>query len=255
VLFRSLKFAMKYQLILTALAAAGVQAQKAKSKCQTVKEILSKPPPDPLVPFTPGSADFPCNMGAAIPFGKVPTGCADLEIIVARGTSEPGQFGMVVGDPLVARVKRDMAKLNVRGYPVQYPASTGGAQTGIADIPKRIAAQVAACPNEKFALVGYSQGGMVVSGALKQIPAKYHDKVVAVVLYGAGDGSKTNKAYYDRVLANCAPGDFACPNAGKGPGHVSYNNKGTIWHDRSAQYIMSAYNGKSQGHLTMRKDN
>jgi hypothetical protein len=74
---------MKYQLILTALAAAA-QAQKAKAKCQTVKEILEKPAPDPLVPFTPGSADFPCNMGAAIPLGKVPTGCADLEIIVGK---------------------------------------------------------------------------------------------------------------------------------------------------------------------------
>ena len=57
---------------------------KGSGKCQTVAEILSKPPPDPLVPFTPGSANFPCNMGAKIPFGKVPTGCADLEIIVGK---------------------------------------------------------------------------------------------------------------------------------------------------------------------------
>jgi cutinase len=83
-----------------------------------------------------------------------------------------------------------------------------GSQTGIADIPKRIAAQAAACPTEKFALVGYSQGGMVVSGALKQIAAQYQDKVVAVVLYGAGDGSGVAKAYYEKALANCAPGDF-----------------------------------------------
>jgi hypothetical protein len=76
---------MKYQLILTALAAAAqAQKAKAKGKCQTVAEILAKPAPDPLVPFAAGSADFPCNMGAAIPFGKVPTGCADLEIIVGE---------------------------------------------------------------------------------------------------------------------------------------------------------------------------
>lgn len=37
----------------------------------------------------------------------------------ARGTSESGDLGMVVGDPLVARVKRDMPGVNVRGYPVQ----------------------------------------------------------------------------------------------------------------------------------------
>jgi hypothetical protein len=49
---------------------------------------------------------------------------------------------------------------------------------------------------------------MVVSGALKNIPAKYQDKVVAVVLYGAGDGSKVNQAFFNKALANCAPGDF-----------------------------------------------
>jgi hypothetical protein len=38
---------------------------------------------------------------------------------VARGTTEPGDIGMIVGDPLVARVKRDMPGVEVRGYPVQ----------------------------------------------------------------------------------------------------------------------------------------
>jgi hypothetical protein len=49
---------------------------------------------------------------------------------------------------------------------------------------------------------------MVVSGALKQIPAQYQDKIVAVVLYGAGDGSGVATTYYNKALANCAPGDF-----------------------------------------------
>jgi hypothetical protein len=38
---------------------------------------------------------------------------------LARGTSEPGQLGQVVGDPVVARVKRDLPGVDVRGYPVQ----------------------------------------------------------------------------------------------------------------------------------------
>jgi hypothetical protein len=60
---------------------------------------------------------------------------------------------------------------------------------------------------------------------LAKIPAELKGKVVAVVLYGAGDGSGVKDAEYKaKTLANCAPGDFACPNAGQGPGHVSYNN-------------------------------
>jgi hypothetical protein len=44
----------------------------------------------------------------------------------------------------------------------------------------------------------------------------------------------------------------ACPNPGKGAGHVSYNDKGTIWHDRSSKYIVEAFNGKGLGPKTMR---
>jgi len=224
----------------------------AQRKCYKTSELINGTQPDPLKPFVPGSANFPCDMGAAIPLGKVPTGCSKLEIIVARGTSEPGQLGQVVGDPVVARVKRDLPGVDVRGYPVQYPASLAGSQTGIADIGKRLAQENKECPDEKFALVGYSQGGMVVLSALAAIPAEISKKVVAIILYGAGDGSVVTGSYKDKVLANCAPGDFACPNAGSGPGHVSYNNEGTKWHDRTSQYIIEAFKGKSLGKKLVR---
>jgi hypothetical protein len=48
---------------------------------------------------------------------------------VARGTSESGDLGMIVGDPLVARVKRDMPGVNVRGYPVQVRKEPDFVQT------------------------------------------------------------------------------------------------------------------------------
>jgi hypothetical protein len=52
-----------------------------------------------------------------VPFGPVPAGCAKYEVLVARGTSEPGAFGSMVGDPLVARVVKLLPE--ARGYPVQ----------------------------------------------------------------------------------------------------------------------------------------
>lgn len=61
-------------------------------------------------------------------------------------------------------------------------------------------------------MAGYSQGGMVIQGALASIPAEIKDKVVAVVLYGAGDGSSVNAAYKEKTIANCAPGDFVRPS-------------------------------------------
>jgi len=236
---------MRYSIILVAAAAAGIEAQKAA--CQNTTSAALTQPRDPFVQFAPGRATFPCDMGAPIPFGKVPTGCAKLEIIVARGTSESGDLGMIVGDPLVARIKRDMPGENVRGYPVQYPAARSGVEVGIADVQKRLEQQAKDCPDEKFALAGYSQGGRVVTQAIAKLSPDLAQKVIAVLLYGAGNGTAVQGPLKDRVLANCAPGDFACPEAGSGPGHVSYNDQETIWHDRSSKYVVVAFSGKSLG--------
>jgi len=241
---------MRYSTILAAVAAAGVEAQKAQ--CQNTTSPELRKARDPLVQFPAGKSTFPCDMGASIPLGKVPTGCAAFEIIVARGTSEPGDLGMVIGDPLVARIKRDMPKENVRGYPVQYPAARTGIEIGVSDVQKRLEQQVKDCPNEKFALAGYSQGGRVVTMATAKLPPELAQKVLAVVLYGAGNGTAIQGLLKDRTLANCAPGDPACPNAGTGPGHVSYNDQGTIWHDRASKYVVAAFAGKSLGAKLMK---
>ena len=110
---------MKYNTILTAIFAVRAAAQREGPKCKSTKDILAAPLPDPLVQLNGSMVNFPCDMGGAIPLGPIPTGCADLEVIVARGTTEPGPLGMVVGDPLVARLVRDMKSAKARGYPVQ----------------------------------------------------------------------------------------------------------------------------------------
>jgi hypothetical protein len=241
---------MKYTITVAALAAVAT-AQKLggtpSKNCMKLADIKSLP--DPFTQLPPEKATFPCDMGGAIPMdaSKIPSGCAKLEIIVARGTSEPGDFGMIIGDPLVARVKRDLPGVAVQGYPVQYPASTTGSNKGVEDVEKRVRESSVKCPDQKYVLVGYSQGGMVVLQALPKIAA-YNDKIAAIVLYGATDGTGVlSEANKKKALANCAPGDFACSNAGKGAGHVSYNNQGTKWHDKASQFIVSAYNGKPQG--------
>jgi hypothetical protein len=52
-----------------------------------------------------------------VALGPAPKGCSSYEIIVARGTGEPGPFGVIVGDGLVNRVKRLVP--GARGYAVQ----------------------------------------------------------------------------------------------------------------------------------------
>jgi pimeloyl-ACP methyl ester carboxylesterase len=140
-------------------------------------------------------------------------------------------------------MKRDYPTVDLHGYPVQYPADGFGltnlfpkagapkadapkaaapkaqapsaaeiaahSAIGPKDIVSRIESQTKACPGTKFALVGYSQGGMVVMRAattLKSLP-EVSKNVVAVVLYGAGDGTSVALPP-SLVLANCARGDM-----------------------------------------------
>jgi hypothetical protein len=94
----------------------------------------------------------------------------------------------------------------------------GGADVGINDIVARITTKAKECPKMNYALVGYSQGGMVVSSAAPKIPADLRGKVVAIVLYGAGTGAGGGKGkggslppredIKKMTLANCAPGDM-----------------------------------------------
>jgi alpha-beta hydrolase superfamily lysophospholipase len=71
----------------------------------------------------------------------------------------------------------------------------------------RVNKQVKACPDSKFVLAGYSQGGMLTLQALPKLTA-HADKITAVVLYGAGDGSGVSAIFKQKTIANCAPGDF-----------------------------------------------
>jgi len=255
-------------ILLAAISATAVEAQNLPAgfpkipggfdpkTCSNAK-TPSPDKIDPMVPFE--GVKWPCDFGKPVPFGKVPTGCAKYEVIVARGTSEPGQFGTIVGDPLIARVIRNMGK-DARGYPVQYPADAGGMgkqgedpallkarrEVGPKDIVRRIASQMKECPGERFALVGYSQGGGVISGAAQMLTAEQIAKVDAVVTYGAKGTFPA--ALQKKWLNNCAPGDM-CGGLPGTEGHLSYNNKGTVWHDRSAKYIADAFTGKSQGQV------
>ena len=102
------------------------------------------------------------------------------------------------------------------------------------------------CPDERFALVGYSQGASVISRAASMLNKEQVAKIDAVVTYGAKVAFPPELAI--KLLNNCAPGD-QCGGLPGTEGHLSYNNKGTVWHDRSAKYIADAFAGKSQGQL------
>lgn len=103
----------------------------------------------------------------------------------ARGTTEPlaPKYGVVVGDNIFAAVKAVVP--DVTGYSVNYPASfeLDSKAKGAADVVRHLNEQSKACPKQKFALIGYSQGGDVVYDSTEKIDKSLYDSIVALVLF------------------------------------------------------------------------
>jgi hypothetical protein len=109
---------------------------------------------------------------------------------------------------LLARVKEALPE--VRGYAVQvhhtqsltpfryaastdhiqYPANMGAVswQTGVKDTVNRLNSQNKECPEQKFALVGYSQGAMVIRLAIMANDTKISDAAYKQIVGGATFG-------------------------------------------------------------------
>lgn len=97
------------------------------------------------------------DAGAGVGAGN--TACRGVTVLFARGTTERGLLGAVVGPPLKAALSQALpGQVTVTG--VDYPANVAGfLQGGDPDGAETMAglAQAAAnaCPNEKIVITGY----------------------------------------------------------------------------------------------------
>ncbi|WP_409463764.1 cutinase family protein [Amycolatopsis sp. GA6-003] len=177
---------------------------------------------------------------AALPASAA--GCSDVDVVVARGTGEPGTLGVIVGDPVFAAVKKALPGASVSSYAVRYPASLqpDSASRGNQDLVDHVTHQAEACGDQRFVLVGYSQGANVVAnsvgisseGALvgapivATIPADVAPRVAALLTFGppiAKLGKHITGEYEDRTKEFCAVGDPVCrPNGTNVLAHLSY---------------------------------
>lgn len=176
--------------------------------------------------------------------------CADIDVTYAMGT----QFGVSgppdsdpVYDALVAALDTRLgSSKTISYYRVDYPASLEpwSASVGNWDLVRHIKAQAAACPNQRFVAVGYSQGANVVSNSVgvsslgsltgapivAVIPANIAPRVAALVLYGSPQRglplykpTTITGTYQARTLDDCATGDPACGGGVDPAAHLSYS--------------------------------
>lgn len=159
--------------------------------------------------------------------------CSDIDVVAARGTFEPGTLGAIVGDPVYSALQKKLTGKNLSSYKVNYPAdlSFTSAAQGNADLVNHVNSQAAACPNQRFVLVGYSQGANVVDNSIgissdgavvgspivATIPAALEPRVAAVLLFGnpiRALGRSVTGTYQSRTIDFCAKGDPICENGG-----------------------------------------
>jgi hypothetical protein len=199
-----------------------------------------------------------------------PTGCADVEVIAVRGTGERAPIGVLglLADAVTASTPKTVAT-----YGLPYPATSdwvNSVNAGKSLLTQRLTERSAACPNQRFVLLGYSQGAWVVGDSLAgggggwpaPISAQLGTKVAAVVFYGdpryrswewfnvgtAGAAiSPINgiiprdpgalATYASRIRSYCELDDPFCQYGGPGgSGHSAYPGK---YNGAAAAFIVS----------------
>ncbi|GLE53750.1 cutinase [Mycobacterium montefiorense] len=179
--------------------------------------------------------------------------CPDVDLVFARGTSEPPGVGGI-GSSFVDALRGQIGGRSLAVYPVNYPASNDFSNPdfpatfidGIRDATSHIESMAASCPKTREVLGGFSQGaavaGFVTSSAVPKnvpaasvpapMPSDVANHVAAVILFGTPSNQflehygapdiVIGPLYQPKTLQLCAPGDPICGGGNDGAAHASY---------------------------------
>lgn len=168
---------------------------------------------------------FPMSLLAAPAASAAP--CPDVEIVFARGTTEPPGVGGI-GQAFVDSLRSRLGGRSVGVYAVDYPASNDFSRStpaGGDDMSAHVEAMAANCPNTKMVLGGYSQGAAVVDLATTAMPADVADNVAAAAEFGGARSSfadslspgplpSVGPLYKAKTIEMCVPNDPICSQGG-----------------------------------------
>ena len=167
--------------------------------------------------------------------------CPDVEVVFARGTTEPPGVGGV-GQAFVDSLRSQLGGQTVGVYAVDYPASRdfdSSTPAGANDASTHIQSMAANCPKTRIVLGGYSQGAGVIDLATTAMPAQVADHVAAAALFGApkspfadslspGPLPAIGPLYATKTVDLCVPNDPICSNGEDMGAHVAYVQTGMV---------------------------
>ncbi|CAA0117773.1 putative cutinase cut3 [Mycolicibacterium vanbaalenii] len=171
--------------------------------------------------------------------------CPDVEVVFARGTSEPAGVGRV-GQALADALRPQLGGRTVGTYGVNYPASYDFLNTaaGATDAANRVAFMSQQCPGTRIVLGGYSQGAAVIDmlagvpplgnkvgniGSAPPLPGSLNGNVAAVAVFGNpatkfGNPVSAAGSFAGKAIDLCANGDPICSDGRNPFAHTSYES-------------------------------
>jgi pimeloyl-ACP methyl ester carboxylesterase len=202
-------------------------------------------------------------------------GCAQLEVVTARGTWEPQNFGFLLPQ-VVNRIRGRLPGVNIATYDVVYPAQPSfntSAPQGVTNLIQHLNTEAQTCPNQEYILLGYSQGGLVVSDALVDTGRAYGGtgtlsaaaraqidaaanfgsmRFTAGRPYNAGSpeagrqsllpvSANALSAWADRFMDYCYNDDWVCQGDGSFITHLGYIFDGTYAQQTVANFVASEF--------------
>lgn len=141
------------------------------------------------------------TLGATVTPIASAAACSDVEVVFARGTTEPVGPGFI-GQDFADSLRGQLGNRTVGLYSVDYPATDNWptAVIGVNDASAHIRQVAAECPDTSIVLGGFSQGAAVAQlvtadaaavppnsfafGTTSPLPPEVADRVDAVALFG-----------------------------------------------------------------------
>jgi cutinase len=176
--------------------------------------------------------------------------CSDVELLFARGTSEPPGIGRV-GQALADSLRPQLGGRTLSTYGINYPATYDffTAADGAYDATGRISYLAQNCPGTRVVLGGYSQGAAIVSmlvglppvgerigefGSAPPLPGNLAGNVAAMAVFGNPGAKFSNPLsvapppFSGLGIDLCADGDPIC-SRGRNPfAHTRYESSSFI---------------------------
>ncbi|WP_053385860.1 cutinase family protein [Leucobacter japonicus] len=222
------------------------------------RESLSDVTQDPAPPEAADAYSAELHPDPVVDAGS----CEPYLLITARGTGEPSSGQLVTG--MTRKISKAHAG-DVRVLDVDYPADSDvkeGGTIGARTLVDILNVQSEACPDQRFVLLGYSQGALVIGDSLSPpedrmvgetvgtVDEGAMERVLAVVLFGDPrfeGAAEYNVGSFDasldgllprpedaldavanRIRDYCVAGDFICQSSldfDEKP-HIAYYSNG-----------------------------